>query len=104
MLSLVMFGDMNRSEQESLYRTSRKLSLVPVNHSTVCERRTSCTRICCPDAQPKCRDRPHADLVLSVLKSPLNHGGGEFADTNCDVPAASREDDDDNDTPDEDAR
>lgn len=62
MLSFVMFRDMNRSEQESLYRTSRKLSLVPVagNHSHANSRRQS-------------RDEPTDDLVLSVLKSPVNH-------------------------------
>ncbi|XP_015835058.1 potassium voltage-gated channel subfamily KQT member 1 isoform X2 [Tribolium castaneum] len=54
MLSLVMLSEMNRSEQESLYRTSRKLSLVPIGSS--------------PHA-----GAPSDDLVLSVLKSPVNH-------------------------------
>ncbi|XP_068908480.1 potassium voltage-gated channel subfamily KQT member 1-like isoform X2 [Tenebrio molitor] len=56
MLSLVMFRDMNRSEQESLYRTSRKLSLVPIGGHF--------------DGR---REEPADDLVLSVLKSPVNH-------------------------------
>ncbi|XP_044254988.1 potassium voltage-gated channel subfamily KQT member 1-like isoform X2 [Tribolium madens] len=56
MLSLVMLSEMNRSEQESLYRTSRKLSLVPIGGSF----------------EPH-RDAPSDDLVLSVLKSPVNH-------------------------------
>ncbi|XP_017783925.1 PREDICTED: potassium voltage-gated channel subfamily KQT member 1 isoform X2 [Nicrophorus vespilloides] len=67
MLSLVMFRDMNRSEQENLYRTSRKLSLVPITNPGGSERRHSSVQYpekgCCPAE----------DLVLSVLKSPINH-------------------------------
>ncbi|XP_072384709.1 uncharacterized protein [Diabrotica undecimpunctata] len=100
MLSLVMFRDMNRSEQENLYRTSRKLSLVPINQSTSSqERRVSrvkedelayqnegayrrhsykmeedFTLLFAEDLQRP--PTPHSvseDLVLSVLKSPVNH-------------------------------
>ncbi|XP_018579607.1 potassium voltage-gated channel subfamily KQT member 1 [Anoplophora glabripennis] len=63
MLSLVMFHDMNRSEQESLYRTSRKLSLVPLSQPN-------------PPAYSE-------DLVLSVLKSPVNHSSYEIRESNC---------------------
>ncbi|XP_065159715.1 potassium voltage-gated channel subfamily KQT member 1 isoform X2 [Atheta coriaria] len=73
--SLVMlFGDMNRSEQENLYRTSRKLSLVPIPNPTGGERRHSAQ-----PASTKAYDDRTApagtgeDLVLSVLKSPVNH-------------------------------
>lgn len=65
MLSLVMFRDMNRSEQESLYRTSRKLSLVPIGQSF--------------DPTPPPPPPPSDDLVLSVLKSPVNHVSAECA-------------------------
>lgn len=71
MLSLLMLSrdDMNRSEQESLYRTSRKLSLVPMD--TVPSRRAS---ISYPRGQQE--GGTGEDLVLSVLKSPVNHIGG----------------------------
>lgn len=60
--------DMNRSEQESLYRTSRKLSLVPMD--TAPSRRPSSS---CPRGQQQ--EGAVEDLVLSVLKSPINHIG-----------------------------
>lgn len=59
--------DMNRSEQENLYRTSRKLSLVPMDAAP--SRRASST---CLRGQ---QDGSGEDLVLSVLKSPVNHVG-----------------------------
>lgn len=85
MLSLVMPGDMNRSEQENLYRTSRKLSLVPIagNHShgnfeSDRQRRSSCAKAYEDHPSPKCHDHYAEDhLVLSVLKSPLNHVGAD---------------------------
>lgn len=73
MLSVVMFEDMNRSEQESLYRTSRTLSLVPAaprvrHHSHGNIRQDSSVKIFSE------RNSSYSeDLVLSVLKSPLNH-------------------------------
>lgn len=110
MLSLVMFRtDMNRSEQENLYRTSRKLSLVPISggsgglqHPFDSERRrTSCAKAYedgrCIDGCAK------EDLVLSVLKSPINHVGdsrheGHFgASPSSEVPLCA-------DTPEEDGR
>lgn len=91
MLSLVMFRDMNRSEQESLYRTSRKLSLVPVSHHgnnayEVANRRHSWVRDETPSGYSD-------DLVLSVLKSPINHIGLETRDTNCGLTPEDDEDD-----------
>ncbi|XP_060532105.1 potassium voltage-gated channel subfamily KQT member 1-like isoform X2 [Cylas formicarius] len=93
MLSLVMLPSaMNRSEQENLYRTSRRLSLVPIgidhSHGNLLdlgngeERRHSFVK-------PKNGERQQHvntdDLVLSVLKSPVNHAGAlETRDTNCD--------------------
>lgn len=81
MLSLVMLRDMNRSEQENLYRTSRKLSLVPMSgnhpHGNAFEsdrRRNSCA---------KAFESPCEDLVLSVLKSPINHVGGDSKESNA---------------------
>lgn len=59
--------DMNRSEQESLYRTSRKLSLVPMD--PVPSRRASSS------FQRGQHEGTGEDLVLSVLKSPVNHVG-----------------------------
>ncbi|XP_071056069.1 potassium voltage-gated channel subfamily KQT member 1-like isoform X2 [Onthophagus taurus] len=88
MLSLVMFGDMNRSEQENLYRTSRKLSLVPIagNHAhptslfeSERSRRNSCAKAY--EERNKCHDVYPEDLVLSVLKSPINHVGSEHGRT-----------------------
>lgn len=72
MLSLLMLSrdDMNRSEQESLYRTSRKLSLVPMD--AVHSRRASSA--CLRGAQDGA-GAGGEDLVLSVLKSPVNHIG-----------------------------
>lgn len=69
MLSLLMLSreDMNRSEQESLYRTSRKLSLVPMD--TAPSRRPSFS------FQRGQHEGAGEDLVLSVLKSPVNHIG-----------------------------
>lgn len=79
--------DMNRSEQENLYRTSRKLSLVPIagNHShgnifDSDKRRSSHTKIF--EDNVKCRESYPEDLVLSVLKSPVNHVGAEQKDVN----------------------
>lgn len=111
MLSLVMLqSDMNRSEQENLYRTSRKLSLVPItgNHShgnifDSDKRRSSHTKIFDDNTAVsatatgtatttsgiinKCnRDTSYhtaaEDLVLSVLKSPINHIGIDQKDIN----------------------
>ncbi|XP_044748819.1 potassium voltage-gated channel subfamily KQT member 1 [Coccinella septempunctata] len=96
MLSFVMFREMNRSEQENLYRTSRKLSLVPLagNQSFGnlhdCSRRHSAIR---PD-EPSPSTFTGEDLVLSVLKSPVNHMGLDTTGTlvtNCDVTPASEE-------------
>lgn len=89
MLSLVMLQrDMNRSEQENLYRTSRKLSLVPIagNHShgnifDSDKRRSSHAKVF-DDSATKCREAYPEDLVLSVLKSPVNHVGAEQKDVN----------------------
>ncbi|VEN50791.1 unnamed protein product [Callosobruchus maculatus] len=99
MLSLVMLPDMNRSEQEHLYRTSRKLSLVPPPPSVGLldnARRLSARAIIVDSddeqhSHHQHRQRRHSwsrdgacdspstpvpeDLVLSVLKSPLNHTG-----------------------------
>ncbi|GJQ83141.1 hypothetical protein Trydic_g15378 [Trypoxylus dichotomus] len=92
MLSLVMLGDMNRSEQENLYRTSRKLSLVPIagNHShggvfDSDRRRTSTARGFEDSTPSKLQHQQETavypgDLVLSVLKSPVNHVGIEQKD------------------------
>ncbi|XP_056637135.1 potassium voltage-gated channel subfamily KQT member 1 isoform X1 [Diorhabda sublineata] len=109
MLSLVMFRDMNRIEQENLYRTSRKLSLVPISQSTSVERRASVIKeesayhnegayrrhsykkddddfapILTEDLQ-RCSDPPNftEDLVLSVLKSPVNHSAYDIRESNC---------------------
>lgn len=96
MLSLVMLQrDMNRSEQENLYRTSRKLSLVPIagNHShgnifDSDKRRSSHAKIF--DDNTKCRDTTYPeDLVLSVLKSPVNHVGTEQKDVNYGISPSS---------------
>lgn len=77
MLSFAMFGDMNRSEQESLYRTSRKLSLVPNtrrnSQSNILERRISCYE---GSVASRGAALPE-NLVLSVLKSPVNHVASE---------------------------
>lgn len=77
MLSVVMFEEMNRSEQESLFRTSRTLSLVPANSRV---RHHSHGNIRLPTEAssvkifPDNRNSSYSDdLVLSVLKSPLNH-------------------------------
>lgn len=67
---------MNRSEQENLYRTSRKLSLVPAAD----RRRPSAARIFDSGAA-RCREKRNGeDLVLSVLRSPVNHVGAEAED------------------------
>lgn len=106
MLSLVMLKrDMNRSEQENLYRTSRKLSLVPIagNHShgnifDSDKRRSSHAKIF--DDNTMCRDASSTtntaatttypeDLVLSVLKSPVNHVGVEQKDINYGISPGS---------------
>ncbi|XP_063927847.1 potassium voltage-gated channel subfamily KQT member 1-like isoform X2 [Zophobas morio] len=73
MLSLVMFREMNRSEQESLYRTSRKLSLVPIGSGHF-------------EAKPE----PADDLVLSVLKSPVNHVGAARDDPDEEAECSER--------------
>lgn len=65
--------DMNRSEQESLYRTSRKLSLVPMD--TAASRRPSFISTYVRTQQEG--NTTGEDLVLSVLKSPVNHIGTE---------------------------
>lgn len=115
MLSLVMFHDMNRSEQESLYRTSRKLSLVPLSQPTESRRSstiqepayrnegayrrrsyikedftpilTDCDLVGKEDTgQAVGGEDPPAyseDLVLSVLKSPVNHSSYEIRESNC---------------------
>ncbi|CAG9856839.1 unnamed protein product [Phyllotreta striolata] len=110
MLSLVMFRDMNRSEQEILYRTSRKLSLVPISQSTSIERRASAVKEDAPQSyNNEGAYRRHSykqeedfcpiltedlqrsssppnfseDLVLSVLKSPVNHSVYEIRESNC---------------------
>lgn len=89
MLSLIMFGNMNRSEQENLYRTSRKLSLVPIatgahpygQHFDSDKRRSSFAKVF-DSSSTKCRDtNTYSDsLVLSVLKSPVNQIGAESKD------------------------
>ncbi|XP_076255707.1 potassium voltage-gated channel subfamily KQT member 1-like isoform X2 [Rhynchophorus ferrugineus] len=96
MLSLVMVPRvMNRSEQENLYRTSRRLSLVPMeldrSHGNLLDagefggdRRASFLR----GTKSKSDDGQHStfgdDLVLSVLKSPFNNvARPETRDTNC---------------------
>lgn len=101
-----MLGDMNRSEQENLYRTSRKLSLVPIagNHSHAnvfdSDRRRTSTARALPYAAPtvtedsaKSQEAAYTqqDLVLSVLKSPVNHVGFEQREmtTQYGVPAGS---------------
>lgn len=104
MLSFAMLGDMNRSEQENLYRTSRKLSLVPsaCGHSqgNLLERRTSCSRSYEGATSPQ----PFSDdLVLSVLKSPVNHVSSEPKDINI-GPSPGSEDELCINTPDEDTR
>ncbi|CAH1105634.1 unnamed protein product [Psylliodes chrysocephalus] len=111
MLSLVMFRDMNRSEQENLYRTSRKLSLVPISQSTSIERRASTaikeesqqtyhnegayrrhsykqeddfSPILAEDLQRGSSPANYSeDLVLSVLKSPVNHSAYDIRESNC---------------------
>ncbi|XP_074039471.1 potassium voltage-gated channel subfamily KQT member 1 isoform X2 [Leptinotarsa decemlineata] len=108
MLSLVMFRDMNRSEQENLYRTSRKLSLVPISHPTDSRRpsgireeatyhnegayrrhsyiREDFTPILTTEDFHRSDSPPPAypqDLVLSVLKSPVNHTAYEIRESNC---------------------
>lgn len=67
---------MNRSEQESLYRTSRTLSLVPAapkvrhhSHGNIRLPTDSSAVKIYPDRNSSYSD----DLVLSVLKSPVNH-------------------------------
>lgn len=115
MFSLVMYRDMNRSEQENLYRTSRKLSLVPINlnhsHSNLHEniRRHSFIKDEYTTIPPSSTTTTtfSDDLVLSVLKSPINHiqlGTAEVKDTDCGVEttAAAPDDDDDDDDDDED--
>lgn len=94
MLSLVMLRDMNRSEQENLYRTSRKLSLVPIagnhSHGNIFEsdkRRHSHAKVF--EDTSKCRETYSDDLVLSVLKSPVNHVGVEQKDVNYGVSPGS---------------
>ncbi|GLV37270.1 KCNQ potassium channel [Carabus blaptoides fortunei] len=76
MLSVAMFEDMNRSEQESLYRTSRTLSLVPPapkvrhhSHGNIQPINSSGGVRIFGDRNTSYSD----DLVLSVLKSPVNH-------------------------------
>lgn len=91
---------MNRSEQESLYRTSRKLSLVSVarnpSHGNIFEvRRGSCARASCPDEQSRVASPQHQeDLVLSVLKSPVNHVSVELKDSNCGTSSSLADEDD----------
>lgn len=96
MLSFAMFGDMNRSEQESLYRTSRKLSLVPCarshSQSNILERRISCYEGSTRGGQPL-----PEDLVLSVLKSPVNHVASEPKDMHAIATDQDEEDDDEDD-------
>lgn len=98
MLSLVMLRDMNRSEQESLYRTSRKLSLVPLSrnpsHGNIFDvRRGSCARVSCPEEGSRGASPQHQeDLVLSVLKSPVNHVSVELKDSNCGTSLADEDD------------
>lgn len=105
MLSFAMLGDMNRSEQENLYRTSRKLSLVPsaCGHSqgNLLERRTSCCAKSyeCGSPQPVSTD----DLVLSVLKSPINHVTPDVNEGNAE-PSPVSEDEFCVNTPEEDSR
>ncbi|KAG5876220.1 hypothetical protein JTB14_013973 [Gonioctena quinquepunctata] len=99
---------MNRSEQENLYRTSRKLSLVPIGNPTPDSRRQSGNReealyhsegayrrhsFIREDFTPflTSDDRSDSppppaypqDLVLSVLKSPVNHTAYEIRESNC---------------------
>ncbi|KAK9693012.1 hypothetical protein QE152_g34485 [Popillia japonica] len=115
MLSLVMLGDMNRSEQENLYRTSRKLSLVPITgshaHAGVFDsdrRRTSTARMY-EESSAKLQQHEAGavypeDLVLSVLKSPLNHVGIDQKDPAAYGASPSSEVALCGDTPDDDAR
>ncbi|KAK9886980.1 hypothetical protein WA026_019237 [Henosepilachna vigintioctopunctata] len=92
-----MFGEMNQLQQENLYRTSRRLSLVPItrnsSHGNIvnCSRRHSCFR-----SEETSTLNHKDDLVLSVLKSPVNHNGLDTPTTittHCDVTPASEEDD-----------
>ncbi|KAK5643596.1 hypothetical protein RI129_007441 [Pyrocoelia pectoralis] len=100
MLSFAMIGDMNRSEQENLYRTSRKLSLVPSACGNLLERRTSSSRNCDASASPQ---RFSEDLVLSVLKSPINHVSTESKELDA-GPSPGSEDESCVNTPEEDTR
>lgn len=100
MLSFAMLSDMNRSEQENLYRTSRKLSLVPSACGNLLERRTSCSKTYEGAVSPQ----PYADdLVLSVLKSPINHITSDTKDIDI-GPSPGSEDELCIDTPEEDTR
>ncbi|KAF5286745.1 hypothetical protein FQA39_LY04168 [Lamprigera yunnana] len=100
MLSFAMISDMNRSEQENLYRTSRKLSLVPSACGNLLERRTSTSKAYESSASPQ----PFSDdLVLSVLKSPINHVTSESKGIDI-VPSPASEEESCINTPEEDAR
>ncbi|XP_025835043.1 potassium voltage-gated channel subfamily KQT member 1 [Agrilus planipennis] len=106
MLSFVMLRDMNRSEQENLYRTSRRLSLVPGTRSD--NGRGSGIE---PGAEGSSRKRAGGggegdaeSLVLSVLKSPINHIDPRKGDNKNAEPSPLSEDDPGTDTADEDGR
>lgn len=78
-----MFSDMNRSEQESLYRAATNIRI-----SGPQKNRLSHGSIRPFPSSPKATHLENSyqqdDLVLSVLKSPVNHIGGVEEDDNVD--------------------